>query len=236
MKKIIAITVLLVGLIGAGAADARWHRGAEQGYDNGRPGYGMQQPMQLMTPEMQEKFRAFQKDTVALRKKVAMKKAETRALLRSDNPDPATVSKLAGELFDLKSSIREKAEAAGLERMRGSRGNGGKMKGSKRWAMMPWKMDAESLDKMDAFREKNSDSFKLLAMKRAEQRALMKADSVSPAKAAALAGEIFDLRTALQEKADEAGVPFHGMMMGREMGHGGKMSGMHRNQQGGGRW
>ena len=44
-----------------------------------------------------------------------MKRAEKKALMRSENPDPQAVAKVTGELFDLRVTMREKAEEAGVE-------------------------------------------------------------------------------------------------------------------------
>ena len=46
---------------------------------------------------------------------MAMKRAEKQALMRSDKPDPQAVAKVTGELFDLRASMHEKAELAGVD-------------------------------------------------------------------------------------------------------------------------
>jgi zinc resistance-associated protein len=57
---------------------------------------------------------AFMNETRNLRKAVAEKRAAMRAIMNSENPDPAKTSKIAGEIFDLREQIRAKAVAAGL--------------------------------------------------------------------------------------------------------------------------
>ncbi len=70
---------------------------------------------QQLDKATQDKLDAFQRDTQALRKQMVMKHAEMRALMQSETPDPAAVSKLSGELFDLQAAMQDKAKAAGVE-------------------------------------------------------------------------------------------------------------------------
>ena len=75
---------------------------------------------------------AFFKDTQDLRKEMAMKQAEKQALMRSDNPDPAALSQITGELFDLRTTMRQKAEEADVSQFigpMGGRGGGPGMRG-----------------------------------------------------------------------------------------------------------
>jgi zinc resistance-associated protein len=86
----------------------------------GMKGPGPQQPipMQMQGQQMDEatmKARdAFLTETVDLRKSMAQKRAEQRAVMNSTTPDPARAAKIAGELFDLREQLRNKAQAAGL--------------------------------------------------------------------------------------------------------------------------
>lgn len=235
MKKIIVSSVLILGLVAAGAASANWHRGNGGGYNGSCVYSGGQQTSAVD----QEKFIAFQKETTELRKQLSVKRAEERAMLNSDNPDSAAVAKLSGEIFDLQNSLREKAEAAGIDNnFRGGRGGAKMMGGNRRGGMGQMNFDQATFDKMEQFTTDNSAAYKELTMKQAEQRALMRSENVDPAKAAALAGELFDLRTSLQEKAEAAGVPYYGMMMGSGGGgmmhkgggrHGNMSRGVHHN-------
>jgi Skp family chaperone for outer membrane proteins len=120
MKKQILAVVLISGLAIATAASANWGRGG--GFN---AGYCPQaQNMQQLDPAVQQKFDAFTTDSQALRKEIAVKRAEKMALMRNDNPDPAAVAKLTGELFDLQASMRDKATAAGVDQYMGPRGGG----------------------------------------------------------------------------------------------------------------
>lgn len=110
MKKKIAITVLVtgLGLAGINQASAGW--GARSGYCPNFPGAGYSQ----LDPAVQGKLDAFFAANQDLRKTLVMKRAEHHALMRSDNPDPAAASQVAGELFDLQTSLRQKAAEAGV--------------------------------------------------------------------------------------------------------------------------
>ncbi|MEE4243321.1 MAG: periplasmic heavy metal sensor [Desulfopila sp.] len=124
IQKALIVVALVAGLGVAGLqqASARgWNGGpCPQGYGQG---YGMN--YQMMDNETRDTFDAFRAETTGLRKQIAMKKAEQRALMSSQTPDPAAVSKIAGELFDLKTEMQTKAKEAGVPWMMGPRGKGG---------------------------------------------------------------------------------------------------------------
>ena len=129
MKKHIVGIVLIAGLTMATAASANWGRGG-----NGDGGYGncpqmggpmMQgQMMQQLDPASQEKVSKFFKDNQALHKQIAMKQAEKRAIMQNEKPDPQMAAKVAGELFDLRTAMHDKAEAAGVSQYLGHMGGG----------------------------------------------------------------------------------------------------------------
>jgi hypothetical protein len=113
MKKKIAIVAVVagLGLAGISQASGGWgNRGAN--YYN----CPMIQNGQVsrIDPALQEKRDKFLADSQEIRKQMAMKRAEKQALLRSDNPDPQAVSTISGELFDLRTTLRQKAEEAGI--------------------------------------------------------------------------------------------------------------------------
>lgn len=95
--------------------------------ERGGPGY---HGARVGCIQMDEKTRAarekFLDQTVDLRKKMAESRAQMWALMRSANPDPDQVSRLAGEIFDLREQLRAKARENGLDAMgpRGMMGNG----------------------------------------------------------------------------------------------------------------
>ena len=120
MKKKIAIAILItgLGLAGVNQAFAGW--GARSGYCPNVQGAGYSQ----LDPAVQEKLDAFFTANQDLRKALVMKRAEHRALMRSDSPDPAAASQVAGELFDLQTTVRQKAAEAGVAQYLGPMGGG----------------------------------------------------------------------------------------------------------------
>jgi Spy/CpxP family protein refolding chaperone len=122
IRKALVVVALVAGLgfTGLQQASARgWGGGSsQQGY-----GYGMN--YQMMDEATMAKVDAFRAETTELRKQIAMKRAEQRALMGSQTPDPAAVSKIAGELFDLKTEMQTRAKEAGVPMMMGHRGKGG---------------------------------------------------------------------------------------------------------------
>ncbi len=123
MKKHIIAAVLISGLAISTVASANWGRGgAGNGYNCGNCPQG--QYLQQIDPAIQEKIDAFVDETASMRREIAVKQAEKMALLRGTNPDAATVAKLTGELFDLRTAMRDKAEAAGVDQYIGPMGGG----------------------------------------------------------------------------------------------------------------
>lgn len=116
MKKKIIASALIAGLLISGTAMANWGRGGGGGrgacWDN-PPAYSMM--AQQLDQATQDKIQAFFKDNQALRKEIAMKRAEKWAIMQSPTPDPQAVAKLTGELFDLRATMRDKAVAAGVD-------------------------------------------------------------------------------------------------------------------------
>jgi len=122
MKKKIMIGTLAAALaIGAAATSyGGWGQrggGYGGGYMNNdmqAPGPGMQMQYNQVDPATQEKLDKFFTDTQDIRKEIAVKQAERTALLRGENPDPGAAGKIAGEIFDLRTSMHQKAEEAGV--------------------------------------------------------------------------------------------------------------------------
>lgn len=96
-------------------------------------------------------------------------------------------------------------------------------------------MDDATRAKIDAFRSETIELRKQMAMKRAEKQALMANQNPDPQAIARVEGELFDLRTQMQNKATEAGVPAMGRGRGNYGGMGmgaGSPMGPRFNQQG----
>ncbi len=127
VKKAAVIAALVVGLGTTGLYQAQ-ARGWGGGYGGGCYNVECGKNYQQLDEAGKEKVDAFRNDTRDLRRKMAMKRAEKQALLSAQNPNPAEVAKVEGELFDLKMELRSKAAEAGLPAMgtapRGFRGGG----------------------------------------------------------------------------------------------------------------
>lgn len=94
-------------------------------------GPNMQAPAPI-DPAVQEKIDKFFTDNTDLQKNMMVKSTELRALMRADNPDAQLAGKLAGELFDLRTTFRANAVAAGVDQYIGrgcGMGFGGPMMG-----------------------------------------------------------------------------------------------------------
>lgn len=109
MKKKLIITALAagIGLSGITAVYGGWGQ-------NGRQTTGPQIQYDQIDPAIQAQLDNFFADTQDIRKEVAMKRAEKQALIRSGNGDPAAISKVEGELFELRTAMRKRAEEAGV--------------------------------------------------------------------------------------------------------------------------
>jgi hypothetical protein len=117
MKKALVVAALVVGLGFTGLQSVSANPGK---INSGCPKAGTEYSQ--LDAASKTKVDKFFNETQELRKQMVMKHAEERATMRADNPDPAKAAKLAGEIFDLRTAIQAKAEAAGVQ---GLIGNGG---------------------------------------------------------------------------------------------------------------
>ena len=138
MKTKIAVIafVLCVALAGTASARGGWGNGGGYYHHPQMPGYAYQQ----LDTETQAKLNAFYNETQDLRKQIIMKQAERQALVQGTNVNPAAVSKVSGELFDLMATMQDKAKAAGLETYMGGSGFGRGMMGGGRGMMYGCRM------------------------------------------------------------------------------------------------
>ena len=120
MKKKLVAAILISGLAITTVASANWH--GQRGFRD-CPQAQMQW-LQNLDEATQNKVKQFHTDNQALVKEMAMKRAEKRALMRSDSPDPKLAAQLTGELFDLRTTIRLKAEEAGVDQYIGPMNRG----------------------------------------------------------------------------------------------------------------
>lgn len=124
----IAAVALALSIASVGIASARGGMGYGMGYNHPQmQGYAYQQP----DAETQAKLNTFYNENQELRKQIMMKQAERQALVQSTNPNPAAVSKVSGELFDLMTTMQDKAKGAGLETYVGQGSGRGMMGGGR---------------------------------------------------------------------------------------------------------
>ena len=194
MAIALAATVGIFSLQQVSAGDVRDHG------DNSRHFH----KLDAAGKEKIEKFRAETKD---LRKQVAMKRAEQTALIRSESPNIEAVRKTAGELFDLRITVKEKAKAAGLFTLGKRDKKDGKF--------------AEKHAKLEKFFADTKDLRKQIAVEKAEKRALMHSRTPDPLAVAKVTGTLFELKDSLHEKALAVGLPgmFHKQHKGRHHSH-----------------
>ena len=119
-------TAVIVGLVcvfgvvfaGQQALARGWGGGPGGGYNCPWSG----QPYYQMNEADRAKVDAFRNDTLELRRQIAMKRAEKMALFHQQNPDPAAVAKVEGELFDLRTEMQKEARAAGVPALQSYKG------------------------------------------------------------------------------------------------------------------
>ncbi len=118
VKKAAVIAALVAGLGFTGLYQAQ-ARGWGGGYGGDCPYAGCGQSYQSLDDANRAKLDAFRNDTQDLRRQMAMKRAEKQALLSAQNPNPAEVARVEGELFDLRTQMQSKAAEADLPTMGG---------------------------------------------------------------------------------------------------------------------
>ncbi len=210
MKKTLMAVVLAaaIGAIGLQQASARGPEGKIHGHV-------LHQQFHHLDKATKQKIEQFQKDTQDLRKQIVMKRAEEAALTRSETPDIKAVRKTAGELFDLRMAMQEKARAAGIfPPVRAKRTND--------------KVE-NTIKKVAGFLAGTKDLRRQVFIKRAEKRALMHVANPNAQEVAKVSGELFDLKNSLREKAEAAGIERGFRGFGREkMEHGRRFHHAHR--------
>lgn len=80
------------------------------------------------------------------------------------------------------------------------------MEGPMKQEQMMQQLDPAIQEKVNKFFKENQPLQKQIAMKQAEKRAIMQSEKPDPQDAAKVAGELFDLQTAMHDKAQAAGV------------------------------
>lgn len=122
MKKALVIITLVVsmGFLGWQQASAKKGMGVGPGMGGGYQKCGV--VYSQLDAASKVKVDKFYDETKDLRRQMVMKHAEEAALMHGTNPDEAKAAKLAGEIFDLRASIQDKAKAAGVQGLIGCGG------------------------------------------------------------------------------------------------------------------
>ena len=128
-KKIILGVALVSAISVAGLQNASanpWGGGPNKWQNSqcgqcDRSNYRGQAQLDEKSTEDYEKFR---NETSDLRKEIAIRKAEKKALMLNENPDAKRVAQLTGELFDLREQLHTKAQEKGLSDVGYNRGPG----------------------------------------------------------------------------------------------------------------
>ena len=114
MKKYLVAVALIgaIGFTGFSMANARGNYGYGPGSGSGDCNGGRYCDKGSYSEQDNEKAAAFFEETKELRKGIVVKRSELDALMRQENPDEKKVAKLTGDLFDLQSTMEEKAGKA----------------------------------------------------------------------------------------------------------------------------
>jgi len=86
---------------------------------------GMGHGYKNMDPETKEKHDAYMEATADLRKEIAVKRAEKRAVMMGTDPDPEQAAQLTRELLELRSQMMVIAEESGVDFGPGCQNNRG---------------------------------------------------------------------------------------------------------------
>ncbi len=115
-KKKIILGVVLVGSIALTGLQAAGANPAGPGQPGPGPQHGQlyNQNCKSLNRAAIEARNKFLDATTSIRRKMAVKRSERRALMASSIPNAKQVGKLSGELFDLREQLRAKARESGL--------------------------------------------------------------------------------------------------------------------------
>ena len=115
MKTLLVATVMIATISFAGIQTVSAHGGG-----NYRGGYGYCDEYDGENSAIRDRdsgdYEKFHKETSDIRREIAVKRSELRALNRQDNPDGKRAAQLTGELFDLEEKLTEKAAESGIEK------------------------------------------------------------------------------------------------------------------------
>ena len=110
----IALIIIGIGLVGLNQVYGWGQRDGTGFYGGAVLNTGPRVNYSQLDPAVKEKLDTFYSNTEDIRLEMAVKRDEKRALIRSANPNPETLSRVEGELVDLRTAMRTKAEEAGV--------------------------------------------------------------------------------------------------------------------------
>lgn len=116
VKKKIILEFVLVGAIALTGIQAAGADPAGPGSAGPVPQHGQayRQHYKSLDPAAIKARNKFLDATASIRREIAVKRSERRALMASSIPNAKRVGKLSGELFDLREQMRAKARESGL--------------------------------------------------------------------------------------------------------------------------
>lgn len=117
MKRLLTIITLIIigiGLAGLNQVYAWGQRDGTGFYGGGVLNTSSQMDYSQLDPAIKEKLDTFYANTEDIRLKMVVKRDEKRVLIRSANPNPEALSRVEGELVDLRKAMNTKAEEAGV--------------------------------------------------------------------------------------------------------------------------
>ncbi len=116
VKKKIILEFVLVGAIALTGIQAAGADSAGPGSAGPMPQHGQayRQHYKSLDPAAIKARNKFLDATASIRREIAVKRSERRALMASSIPNAKRVGKLSGELFDLREQMRAKARESGL--------------------------------------------------------------------------------------------------------------------------
>lgn len=110
----IALIIIGIGLVGLNQVYGWGQRDGTGFYGGGELNTGFRVDYSKLDPAVKEKLDIFYVNTEDIRLEMAVKRDEKRVLIRSANPNPEALSRVEGELLELRTAMREKAEEAGV--------------------------------------------------------------------------------------------------------------------------
>lgn len=116
MKRLFTIALIItgIGLIGLNYVYGWGQRDGTGFYGSGAKNSILRVDYSQLDSTIKEKLDIFFANTKNIRQEMEVKRTEKRALIRTANPDSEALSRVEGELLDLRKAMRKKAEESGV--------------------------------------------------------------------------------------------------------------------------